>query len=283
MLGQQLLPPFKHFLLEGEILLPPSEVRPLPGEVRLPPVQGLSFRFKLLLGEGDVVGLALELSLQLLQTLHSRGLLDPLLLQDFVEGTQLGLELCDDLLPLVQGFLLLGQPLLLPARLQLPSAHLLEVLLVVFAVPRQFRPLKGELVGRRLGALLQLGVPVAEALVLRFQRLPFPSDLRLGLLKSLIGARQHPGEGNRRCFWLGARSEPPPKNHLRLLQSGRRVEAGRAPTSPSKAGAGTVGTFSAAADGVLDGVAVIEATIAVGAVAAAGGGPPAPLPADACC
>jgi hypothetical protein len=49
MLGQQLLPPFKHFLLEGEILLPPGEVRLPPGEVRLPPVQGFSFRFELLL------------------------------------------------------------------------------------------------------------------------------------------------------------------------------------------------------------------------------------------
>jgi hypothetical protein len=64
--------------------------------------------------------------------------------------------------------LLLGQPLLLPARLQLPGVHLLEVLLVVIAVPRQFGPLKDEPLGRRLGALLQLGTPVAEALVLRF-------------------------------------------------------------------------------------------------------------------
>jgi hypothetical protein len=168
MLGQQLLPPFKHFLLEGEILLPPGKVRLPPGEVRLLPIQGLSFRFKLLLGEGGIAGLALELSLQLLQALHSHGLLDPLLLQDFVEGTQLGLELCDDILPLVQGLLLLGQPLLLPARLQLPGVHFLEVLIVVFVVPCQFGPLKGELVGRRLGALLQLGAPVAEVLVLRF-------------------------------------------------------------------------------------------------------------------
>jgi hypothetical protein len=38
MLGQQLLPPLKHLLLEGEILLPPGEVCLPPGEVRLPPV-----------------------------------------------------------------------------------------------------------------------------------------------------------------------------------------------------------------------------------------------------
>jgi hypothetical protein len=56
MLGQRLLPPFKHFLFEGEILLP-------PGEVRLPPVQGFSFRLKLLLGESGVAGLAIKLLL----------------------------------------------------------------------------------------------------------------------------------------------------------------------------------------------------------------------------
>jgi hypothetical protein len=72
-------------------------------------------------------------------------------------------------------------------------------------------------VGRRLGALLQLGAPVAETLVLRFQRLPFLPDHCLGLLKALMRTRQHPGEGDRRCFWLSAGSEPPPKNHLRLL------------------------------------------------------------------
>jgi hypothetical protein len=74
MLGQRLLPPFKHFVLEGKILLPPSEVRCPAGEVRLPPVQGFTFRLELLLGKGDVVGLAIELSLQPLQALHSRGL-----------------------------------------------------------------------------------------------------------------------------------------------------------------------------------------------------------------
>jgi hypothetical protein len=49
------------------------------------------------------------------------------------------------------------------------------------------------------------------------------------------------------------------------------------------AGVGEVGTSSAVADGVLDGNAVVEAAVAVGVVAAAGGRPPAPLPADACC
>jgi hypothetical protein len=101
-----------------------------------------------------------------LQALHSHGLLGPLLLQDFVEGVQLGLELRDDLLPLVQVLLLLGQPLLLLGHLQLPGVHPLEVLLVVLAVPRQFGSLKGEPLGCRLGALLQLGTPIAKALVL---------------------------------------------------------------------------------------------------------------------
>jgi hypothetical protein len=55
------------------------------------------------------------------------------------------------------------------------------------------------------------------------------------------------------------------------------------PASPSMAGVGATGTSSAAADGVLDGIVVVEAAVAIGAVAAAGGGPPAPLPVDACC
>jgi hypothetical protein len=112
--------------------------------------------------------------------------------------------------------------------------------------------------------------------VLRFQRLPFPLDRRLGLLKSLVGTRQHPGEGNRRCFWLGVGSEPPPKNHLRLLQSGRRIGVGRAPRVTPMAGVGAAGTSSVAADGVLDDVAVVQAAVAISSS-------PGPLPVDACC
>jgi hypothetical protein len=231
MLGQQLIPPFKHFLPEGEVLL-------LPGEIRRPLILGRILLLEVLLGQGNVAGLVLQLSLPFLDPLHSRSLLGPLLFQNFVHGTQLGTQLCDDLLPLVQGLLPFGQPLLLPARLQLPSVHLLEVLLVFFVVSHEFGPLKGKLLGHRLGALLQLGAPVAEALVLRFQRLPFSPNRRLGLMKSLMGTRQHPGEGNRRCFWLGAGSEPPPKNHLRLLQSGRRVGAGHAPRVTLDGGGG---------------------------------------------
>jgi hypothetical protein len=57
----------------------------------------------------------------------------------------------------------------------------------------------------------------------------------------------------------------------------------RPPASPSMEGVGAVGTSSATADGVLDDIAAVEAAVAVGAGAAAGGRPPAPLPADACC
>jgi hypothetical protein len=78
-LGQHLAPPGEHFFLEGEIRLPPGEIRLPPGEVCLPPVQGLLLCLEFLLGEGSVAGLALELLLQLLQPLHSLGLLDPLL------------------------------------------------------------------------------------------------------------------------------------------------------------------------------------------------------------
>jgi hypothetical protein len=101
---------------------------------------------------------------------------------------------------MVQVLLLLDQPLLLSGHLQLPNVHPLEVLLVVLAVPRQLGPLKGEPLGHRLGALLQLCTLVAEALVLGLQRLPFLPDRRLGLLEGLMRVRQHPWEGNRRCL-----------------------------------------------------------------------------------
>jgi hypothetical protein len=48
----------------------------------------------------------------------------------------------------------LGHLLLLPGHLQLPSEHLLEVLLVVLAVPLKLGLLEGELMGCCLGALL---------------------------------------------------------------------------------------------------------------------------------
>jgi hypothetical protein len=201
MIGQRLLPPFKHLLPEGEVLL-------LPGEVLL---------LEVLFGQGKAAGLVIQPPLQPLQALHSRGLLGPLLLQHFVEGVQLSLELCDDLLPLVQVLLLLGLPLLLPGHLQLLGVHLLEFLLIVLVVPLKLGPLEGELAGHRLGALLQLGTPVTKALVFGLKCLPLPQDHRLSLLEGLMGTRQHPGKGNRCRFWLGAGPEPPPKNHLRLL------------------------------------------------------------------
>jgi hypothetical protein len=93
------------------------------------------------------------------------------------------------------------------------------------------------------------------------------------------------------------------------------MELDAPPASPSMLGVGAVGPSSAAADGVLDDITVVEAAVAVSAVgtssaavtpldvgaAAAGppagawepggavspavaeGGSPAPLPADACC
>jgi hypothetical protein len=44
------------------------------------------------------------------------------------------------------------------------------------------------------------------------------------------------------------------------------MELDAPPVSPSMAGVGAVGTSSAAADGVLDGIAVVEAAVAIGAV-----------------
>jgi hypothetical protein len=59
------------------------------------------------------------------------------------------------------------------------------------------------------------------------------------------------------------------------------MELDAPPASPSMAGA--VGTSSAAADGVLDVIAVVEAAVAIDVAAAAEGGSPTPLPADAYC
>jgi hypothetical protein len=53
--------------------------------------------------------------------------------------------------------------------------------------------------------------------------------------------------------------------------------------TPASVGVGAAGTSSTAADGVLDGTAVVEAVVAVNAITAAGAGSLAPLPADACC
>jgi hypothetical protein len=134
MIGQQLVPLFPHLLPEGEVLL-------LPGEICRPLLQGDILRLEVLLGESDVVGPIIELPLQLLQTRHSRGPLVPLLLQHHIIGLQLFLERRDDLLPLVQVLLLLGQPFLLLGHLPLPVKHLLEVLLVVLALLLKLGPL----------------------------------------------------------------------------------------------------------------------------------------------
>ena len=146
-LDQHLASLGEHFFPEGEIHLP-------PGEVCLPPIQGLLLRFKFLLGEGVVVGLALELLLSLLQPLHRLGLLDPLVFQGLVQGTQLGPELSCEGLPLRHSLLPPGHLLLPLGRLYLPGAHLLEVPLVLLVVLLELGPLGEELSGRGLGALL---------------------------------------------------------------------------------------------------------------------------------
>jgi hypothetical protein len=56
--------------------------------------------------------------------------------------------------------------------------------------------LGGELSGCRLGALLQLGALVTEALVLSLKRLPLPQNCCLSFIKDLVGTGQHVGEGD---------------------------------------------------------------------------------------
>jgi hypothetical protein len=82
--------------------------------------------------------------------------------------------------------------------------------------------------GRRPGALLQLGAPVTEALVLSLKRLPLPQDCCPSVTKDLVGTGQHAREGDWRRFLFGTRPESPPKHHLHLLRSRRGVGAGRA-------------------------------------------------------
>jgi hypothetical protein len=77
--------------------------------------------------------------------------------------------------------------------------------------------------------LLQLGEPVAKALVLGLERLPLPPDSRLGFLEGLMSAGQHLGEGSQHCFRFGARPERSPEKNLWILWSWRRDRAGHAP------------------------------------------------------
>jgi hypothetical protein len=220
MLGQHLASPGEHFFLEGEIRLS-------PGVVRLPPIQGLLLRFKFLLGEGGVTGLALELLLPLSHPLHGLDLLDLLGFQSLVQGVQLGLVFCCEGLPLGQGLHPPSHLLLSLGRLQLPSAHLLELPLVLLVVSLELGSLEDELAGRRLGALLQLGAQVAEALVLSLKRLPHLQNCFPSVTKDLVGAGQHTGDGDWHSFLLCTRPESSPEHHLHLLQSRRRVGAGR--------------------------------------------------------
>jgi hypothetical protein len=69
MLGQQHAPPFEHFLLEGEVYLSPGDIRRLP-------VQGHILLLEVLLGEGNVAGLVLQLPLPFFDLLYGLHLLD---------------------------------------------------------------------------------------------------------------------------------------------------------------------------------------------------------------
>jgi hypothetical protein len=118
--------------------------------------------------------------------------------------------------------------------------------------------------------------------VFGLKRLPLPQDRRLRLMKSLMGTRQHPREGTGTASGFAPDRSRRPKITSVSFGVGGGMQLDAPPASPSMAEAGAVGTSSAATDGVLDGITVVEAAAAVGAVAAAGGGPSAPLRADAC-
>jgi hypothetical protein len=119
--------------------------------------------------------------------------------------------------------------------------------------------------------------------VLGLERLPLPQDRRLSLMKSLMGTRQHPGRGTGAASGSAPDRSRRPKTTSVSSRVGGGMELDAPPASPSMAGVGAVGPSSTAANYVLDDIAVVEAMVAVDGVAAARGGPPAPLPADACC
>jgi hypothetical protein len=126
-------------------------------------------------------------------------------------------------------FFLLDQASLLPGHLLLSVRHLPDVLLEVLTLLLKLGPLRGELAGCRLSAPLQLGAPVAKALVLGLERLPLSPNSRLGFLEGLVSASQHLRERSQRRSRLDTRPEWTPKNNLRTLRSWRGDRAGCAP------------------------------------------------------
>jgi hypothetical protein len=88
---QQLVLPYPHLLLEGEVLL-------LPSEVSCSFRQGSFPRLEVSLNASNITGLVGEF---LLQLRLSRSLLVPLFLQHCIISFQLIMECCDDLLLLV--------------------------------------------------------------------------------------------------------------------------------------------------------------------------------------
>jgi hypothetical protein len=112
------------------------------------------------------------------------------------------------------------------------------------------------LAGRRLSALLQLGAPVAEALVLGLERLPLPPDSRLGFLEGLVSASQHLREGV--SVPLGSTPD----------RSGRP----RKISGPSGVGRGTEldAPPTPTIDGGSDGIAAVGSATSIGNAATSG-------------
>jgi hypothetical protein len=81
-----------------------------------------------------------------------------------------------------------------------------------------------------------------------------------------VGAGQHPGRGNGAASGSTPDRSRRPKITYVSSVVGDGLELDTPPTSTSIAAAGAAVASSAAADGVLDGVAVVEAVEAVGAV-----------------
>jgi hypothetical protein len=283
MLGQHLASPGEHFFPEGEIRLS-------PGVVRLPPIQGLLLRFKFLLGEGGVTGLALELLLPLSHPLHGLDLLDLLGFHSLVQGVQLGLVFCCEGLPLGQGLHPPSHLLLSLGRLQLPSAHLLELPLVLLVVSLELGSLEDELAGRRLGASSSwerksLRHWCSASSASHTCKIASPVSLRTWWGRDSIRGT---GTGTASCS-APDRSHRPNTTSI-SYRAGGGLELDAPPASPPVSEGGTdplAGASSAAATppdvdvaaaGSSDGA--WEATDAV--LAAARGGSPAPLPADAC-
>jgi hypothetical protein len=112
-------------------------------------------------------------------------------------------------------------------------------------VPLKLGPLGDELAGRRPSALLQLGAPVAEALVLGLKRLPLLQNCCPSVTKDLVGAGQHAGEGDWHSFFSAPDRSRRPNTTSISSGAGGGLELDVPPVSPPTSGVGVMSEVGA--------------------------------------